>query len=259
MEVAERDPLQPLLHGHPLSALAADLAANPAVDLAALAAILGHTFRNAELAAEALTHRSALDGQPSLKVRFPNGNERLEFLGDRVLSLAMADFLLRRYPHEREGELARRHNAMVSAPTLAEVAESLGLGVYLSLGASEKSTEGVKPAILADAFEAVLGAIFLDAGFAIAAGVVERIFGSRLNAQVTAPRDPKTALQEWAQARRLPLPAYNEVGREGPAHAPIFVVEVMVKGQSPERGRAGSKREAERLAALALFERLDGT
>jgi ribonuclease-3 len=250
MEMAAGDSLQPLLPGDPLKPGDATLAA--------LAKGIGHAFARPELAAEALTHRSALDRQPALKAAFPNGNERLEFLGDRVLSLAMADLLLRHFPQEREGELARRHNALVSAGTLAEVAEAIGLGAQVVLGASEKG-KGVQPAILADALEALLGAIFLDAGFAIAAGVVERLFSDRLIAQETAPRDPKTELQEWAQARRLPLPKYREVGREGPVHAPVFVVDVVVKGQEPAQGLGGSKREAERLAAAALLYRLART
>ena len=245
--MAAGDPLQPLLPGHPLRPDDATLAA--------LAKGIGHAFARPQLAAEALTHRSALDRQPALKAAFPNGNERLEFLGDRVLSLAMANLLLRHFPHEREGELARRHNALVSAGTLVEVAEAIGLGQHVVLGASEKG-KGVKPAILADAFEALLGAIFLDAGFEAAAAVIERLFGDRLAAQRTAPRDPKTELQEWAQARRLPLPKYREVGREGPVHEPVFVVEVTVRGQDPAQGRGGAKREAERLAAAALLERL---
>ncbi len=245
--MAAGDPLQALLSGDPLKPADATLAA--------LAQGIGHAFARPELAAEALTHRSALDRQPALKAAFPKGNERLEFLGDRVLSLAMANLLLRHFPHEREGELARRHNALVSAGTLVEVAESIGLGVHVVRGASEKG-DGVKPAILADAFEALLGAVFLDAGFEVAAGVVERLFGDRLAAQHTAPRDPKTDLQEWAQARRLPLPKYREVGRDGPVHAPGFVVEVAVRGQEPAQGRGGTKREAERLAAAALLERL---
>jgi len=245
--MAAGDSLQSLLPGDPLTPSDATLAA--------LAKGIGHAFARPELAAEALTHRSALDRQPALKAAFPNGNERLEFLGDRVLSLAMADLLLRHFLQEREGELARRHNALVSAGTLLDVAEAIGIGPYVVLGASEKGEE-VKPAILADTLEALLGAIFLDAGFEIAAGVVERLFGDRLTAQRTAPRDPKTELQEWAQARRLPLPKYHEVGREGPVHAPVFVVDVAVKGQEPAQGRGGSKREAERLAAAALLERL---
>jgi ribonuclease-3 len=247
MEMAAGDTLQPLLPGDPLKPGDATLAA--------LAKGIGYAFARPELAAEALTHRSALDRQPALKAAFPNGNERLEFLGDRVLSLAMADLLLRHFPQEREGELARRHNALVSAGTLAEVAEAIGLGAHVVLGASEKG-KGIQPAILADTLEALLGAIFLDAGFALAAGVVERLFSDRLIAQETAPRDPKTELQEWAQARRLPLPKYREVDREGPVHAPVFVVDVAVKGQEPAQGRGGSKREAERLAAAALLDRL---
>ena len=246
--MAAGDPFQPLLHGDPL---------NSDVDLAALADGVGHAFARGELAAEALTHRSALDRQPELKAAFPHGNERLEFLGDRVLSLAMANLLLRRFPHEREGELARRHNVLVSAVTLSEMATQVGLGKHLRLGDSEQAAKGVKSAILADAFEALLGAIFLDAGFAVAAAVIERLFETRLSAQHTAPRDAKTGLQEWAQARRLPLPAYREVGREGPAHAPVFVVEVAVKGQETAQGRGGSKREAEQAAAQALFQRLE--
>jgi ribonuclease-3 len=255
--MATGDSLRPLLHGDPLTP--ADVGSPMSdVDLAALADGVGHRFARIELAAEALTHRSALDRQPALKAAFPNGNERLEFLGDRVLSLAMADLLLRHFPHEREGDLARRHAAMVRAGTLVEIAEKLGLGAHIRLSPSERATQGgaVKPTILADALEAVLGAIFIDAGFAAAAACIERLWRDRLDSRATAPRDAKTELQEWAQARRLPLPAYHEAGREGPPHAPVFVVDVTIKGHEPGRGRAGSKREAERLAAAALLERL---
>ncbi len=248
--MASGDTLEPLLHGNPLS--------STDVDLTALSKGVGHVFARAEYAAEALTHRSALDRRPELKAAFPNGNERLEFLGDRVLSLAMADLLLRRFPREREGELARRHAALVRAETLVEIATAIGLGEHLRLGDSERAQGlSVKPNILADALEALLGAIFLDAGLPAAAASVELLWGERLSSQAVAPRDPKTALQEWAQARRLPLPAYIEVDREGPPHAPVFVVDVSVKGQDPARGRGGSKREAERLAAMTLLERLD--
>jgi ribonuclease-3 len=243
-------PLQPLLHGDPLNATD--------VDLAALAGKIGHIFGRAELAAEALTHRGALDRRSDLKTAFPHGNERLEFLGDRVLSLAVADLLLRRFPQEHEGELARRHAALVRAETLVEIATTIGLGADIRLGESERGqSDGVRPTILADALEALLGAVFLDAGFAVSAACVERLWGDRLTSQGAAPRDPKTALQEWVQARRLPLPAYREVGREGPPHAPLFVVDVAIKGHEPAQARGGSKREAERLAAIALLERLN--
>lgn len=246
--MARGDPLQPLLHGDPLKP--------NDVDLEALAKGIGHVFARPELAAEALTHRSALDRQAELKVAFPHGNERLEFLGDRVLSLAMADLLLRRFPREREGGLARRHAALVRAETLVEIAEAIELGSLIRLGDSERAQKrGVQANILADALEALLGAIFLDAGFVVAADCIAALWGDRLARQEAVPRDPKTALQEWAQARRLPLPSYREVGREGPPHAPVFVVDVALKGHEPSRGRGGSKREAERLAAKALLER----
>jgi ribonuclease-3 len=247
MEMAASDSLQPLLPGDPLKPSDATLAA--------LAKGIGHAFVRPELAAAALTHRSALDRQPALKAAFPNGNERLEFLGDRVLSLAVADLLLKRFPQEREGELARRHASLVQAETLVEIAEETGLGAHLVLGASEQR-KPVRPAILADGFEALLGAIFLDAGFDVASTVIERLFNERLANQHTAPRDPKTELQEWAQAHGLPLPKYREIGREGAAHTPMFVVDVAVKGQESAQARGGSKREAERLAAAALLERL---
>ncbi len=243
--MASRDPLQPLLQGDPLKLTLPDTLPD-----------LGHDFARPELLVEALTHRSALDRQPDLKAAFPHGNERLEFLGDRVLSLAMADLLMRRFPHEHEGDLARRYSALVQASTLAEIAGAIGLGAALTLGDSERNEDSVRRTILADAMEAVLGALFLDAGFAVAAAVIERLWGERLSATLAAPRDAKTSLQEWAQARRLPLPSYREVGREGPAHAPVFVVDVSVKGHEPGLGRAGSKREAERLAAVARLERL---
>lgn len=250
--MAAGDPLEPLFHGDQLS--------STDVDLAALSKGLGHAFARAELAAEALTHRSALDRRPELKATFPNGNERLEFLGDRVLSLAMAELLLKRFPGEREGELARRHAALVRAETLVEIATSAGLAGHLRLGDSERAQgDKVKPNILADALEALLGAVLLDAGFAAAAACVQHLWGERVSEQVVVPRDPKTALQEWAQARRLPLPAYHEIEREGPPHAPIFVVDVALKGHDPARGRGGSKREAERLAATTMLERLERT
>ena len=247
--MAAGDPLQSLLHGNPLTAVEPDLKA--------LEGAVGHTFARPGLVAEALTHRSALDRQPALKATFPHGNERLEFLGDRVLSLAMADLLMRRFPDEREGDLARRHGALVRAGTLVEVAEAIGLAVYIRLGESERLSGAVKPTILADALEALLGAIYLDGGYEVAARCVERLWADRVSSGSAAPRDPKTALQEWAQARRLPLPAYREADREGPPHAPLFVVEVTVKGQAAARGRGGSKREAERLAALELLARLE--
>jgi len=250
--MATGDSFQPLFHGNPL--IPTD------VELAELSGGLGHDFAHPELVAEALTHRSALDRRAELKAAFPHGNERLEFLGDRVLSLVMADQLLRRFPREREGELARRHAALVRAETLVEIASAIRLGIHIRLGDSERAHgDVVKPTIMADALEALLGAVFLDAGYDAAATCVQRLWGERLSRQTAAPRDPKTALQEWAQARRLPLPAYREVDREGPPHSPVFVVDVTIKGHEPARGHGGSKREAERLAAMTLLDRLART
>jgi ribonuclease-3 len=253
--MASGNPLQPLLHGDPLKA--GPLKVGPLkegdVDLAALTGKLGHSFARVELAVEALTHRGTLDKRADLKAAYPHGNERLEFLGDRVLSLAMSDFLLRRFPNEREGQLARRHASLVSARTLGEIAEAIGLREQMiTWRGAPKAT----PAVLSDMLEALLGAVFLDAGFAAAAGIVERLWDERLGSQHPAPRPPKTQLQEWAQGRGLALPAYKQIGREGSEHEPVFLVEVKVGTQPAAQGRGQTKRDAESAAASALLEQL---
>lgn len=223
----------------------------------AFTASLGHTFANRDLLREALTHRSAVDRQRGRNIDLRHGNERLEFLGDRVLSLAVADLLIRRFPDESEGELARRHAALVRAETLAEVARAIELGARLTLADSEEATGGRhKPAILADACEAVIGALYRDGGLPAAAAFVERYWTPRIEHDPKPPRDPKTALQEWAQGRGLPLPSYREVGREGPPHAPQFIMEVVVRGRAPAQGGGKTKREAERAAAIAMLDAL---
>lgn len=244
--MAAGDPLQSLLHGDPLKP--------NDVDLAALAGKLGHAFTHVELAVEALTHRGTLDRRPDLKAAFPHGNERLEFLGDRVLSLAMADLLLRRFSHEREGQLARRHAALVSARTLGEIAQAIDLRDHLI---AYRGAPAATPAVLSDMLEALLGAVFLDAGFEAAAHVVERLWDTRLGSDNPAPRPPKTQLQEWAQGRGLALPAYRQVGREGSEHEPVFLVEVKVGGLSAAQGRGQTKRDAESAAASAMLEQLN--
>ena len=248
--MADGDPLESLLPGHPLTVeptKAGD------VDLTALAGRLGHSFARAELAVEALTHRGTLDKRRDLKAAYPHGNERLEFLGDRVLSLAMADLLLRRFPQEREGQLARRHAALVSAGTLGEIAQAIALTDHrIAFRGAPPAT----PAILADMMEALLGAIFLDAGFAAAASVIERLWGERLGSQHPAPRPSKTELQEWAQGRGLALPVYRVVGREGTEHEPLFLVEVTVGTLPPAQGRGPTKRAAESAAAGAMIQQL---
>ncbi len=223
--------------------------------LDALAKILGHRFERPELLTEALTHRSA--AQPQLH-RF--GYERLEFLGDRVLGLVIADLLLENFPDVPEGELARHLSGLVRHEALEAVASRLDLGRFLHLGEGEARTGGRENAgILADACEAIIGAIYLDGGLAAAQGFIHAFWQSLLDEPGTAARDPKTHLQEWAQGRKLPLPSYRVVEESGPAHDPMFTIEVTVKGELPARAEAGSKRRAEQDAARILLARIGGT
>jgi ribonuclease III len=211
---------------------------------------LGYRFADQALLREALTHSSAA-GRGRRAAR---SNERLEFLGDRVLGLVIADLLIRRFGKEGEGDLSRRHAALVCGATLAEVALELALGDCLVLARSEDDTGGRnKPATLADGLEALIGALFLDGGLAPAAAFIGRHFGPRLAAMRTPPQDPKTALQEWAQGRGLALPDYRVVEVAGPAHEPRFEVSVQVGDLPPERAVAGSKRAAEQAAAERLL------
>jgi ribonuclease-3 len=221
-----------------------------APETAAFAERLGYRFRNPALLLRALTHASiAGPARPS--------NERLEFLGDRVLGLVIADALFRADTAAAEGTLAPRLNALVRLETCAEVARGLGLGEALRLGRSEALTGGRrKEALLGDALEAVIAAVYLDGGFEAARAVVLRLWGDRIAQAPAVVRDAKSALQEWAQARGLPPPDYTEAARTGPDHAPVFTVRVtLATGESAE-GAAGSKRAAEQAAAAALRARL---
>lgn len=226
-----------------------------AADPAGLAGRLGHDFAQSELLARALTHPSAAQRQGDIDDSY----ERLEFLGDRVLGLIVADLLMARFPGEPEGALALRHTELVRRETLAEVAVEIGLDDYLRLAKGEEAAgERHNPALLANACEAVIGALYLDGGLEVAWSFVERLWGARLVAEAQPPQDAKTALQEWAQARALGLPKYREVGREGPAHEPHFTIEVVVGGQQPACGEGRSKRLAEQAAAARLLARLRG-
>jgi ribonuclease-3 len=211
---------------------------------------LGYHFSNNNLLTQALTHRSAAhDAAPS--------NERLEFLGDRVLGLVIASLLVTRFPDAEEGELSRRLTALVRRDALAMVARQIGLTEHLYLAPSDAKTGRENPGLLADACEAVIGAIFLDGGLGAARSFIEAAWAPVLNDSEGAVRDAKTRLQEWAQARGRPIPIYEVAEREGPAHAPKFVVVVRVAGESEVRGEGMSKRAAEQVAALALLERLE--
>ncbi len=219
-----------------------------------LAQKLDHRFARPELLDEALCHSSLAMTQPEETA----SNERLEFLGDRVLGVVVARLLFDRFVHEDEGALARRHAELVRKETLARVADLLDLGGHLRLARSEEETGGrTNPAILADACEAVIAAMFLDGGLEVAARFIERHWVPLMEEDLTPPKDAKTALQEWAQGRGMPLPDYREVGRDGPPHAPTFRIEVTLPGEEPGSAEGGSKRAAEQAAAQALLERLE--
>lgn len=219
-------------------------------DMRAFCARLGHEFRRPELLIRALTHAS-------LATATRRDNERLEFLGDRVLGLAIAGAVLRADEAAPEGKLAPRFNALVRKETCADVARFIGLGEVLKLGRSEQISGGRrKDALLGDAMEAVIAAIHLDAGYDAAEAVILRLWGERIRTVDTDARDPKTALQEWAQARGQQPPTYAETARDGPDHAPVFTVEVRLSDGTSEAASAGSKRQAEQAAARALLDRL---
>lgn len=212
---------------------------------------LEYRFKNQELLERALTHAS---------VRSTNAargdNERLEFIGDRVLGLAIAEALILAHPLAKEGELARLYNRHVRGHNCAMVGRAIGLGDHLILSDSEAENGGrKKETILADAMEAVLGAIFLDSGFDKASAVVKRLWLTDKDAAPQFGADPKSALQEWAQGRGLALPEYIEISRQGPDHAPRFMAEVRIAGRSPARGEGASKRAAEQAAATEFLQR----
>lgn len=212
-----------------------------------LAKSLGHVFADMTILAEATTHGSAAKGARNY--------ERLEFLGDRVLSLVVADMLLKRFPVEPEGDLARRHAALVRRETLAAIAVETGLGAHITLGKGEAESGGRNnPGILADVCESTIAALYLDGGLDVAARWITRHWSDRMTMPVEPPQDAKTALQEWAQGRGLPAPVYTVLSRVGPDHAPVFEVGTAVDGFAPARGEGPSKRIAEQNAAAVLLE-----
>ncbi len=210
-------------------------------------ALLGHNFGRPELLTEALTHRSAAGA------RGIGSNERLEFIGDRVVGLVVAEWLIERFPHEQEGALGPRLAALVSKPSLAGVAETNGLAALLNV-ANGEAKRGVREraTVLADALEAIIGALYLDAGLPAARDFIRRVMGDVVDRQFVPPKDPKTALQEWVLKRALALPEYLVEAQSGPSHAPKFVITVKV-GDAVARGEAGSKRAAEQAAAKNLL------
>ncbi|WP_294925952.1 ribonuclease III [uncultured Paracoccus sp.] len=222
-------------------------------DIRAFAARLGHDFARPELLIRALTHGSvASTTRPD--------NQRLEFLGDRVLGLTVAEALVMADPDASEGQLAPRYNALVRGETCAAIAREIGLGQVLKLGRSEMISGGRrKDALLADAMEAVLAAVYLDAGFQAARDTILRLWASRLANVEDDARDAKTALQEWAQAQGMKPPRYVQAGRSGPDHAPEFAIRVELDdGRHASAQGKGTKRSIEQLAAQALLKQLEG-
>ena len=219
---------------------------------------LGYQFRHVELLHQALTHPSVGQTGPAKKNRTGHRTtqyERLEFLGDRVLGLAIADLLFQTFGDEPEGYLARRHVALVRREALALVAVKIGLGEAINLSKGEESGGGrSNPSLLADACEAVIGAIYADAGYDVASRLVQHLWTPLMEQPITPPKDAKTALQEWAQGMGKALPLYRVLGQEGPAHEPVFKVEAVVEGLAPVIGSGSTKRAAEQHAAQSLLE-----
>jgi len=220
-------------------------------DLLAFQGRLGHQFRKPDLLLRAVTHASIGSAtRPD--------NQRLEFLGDRVLGLVMAEALLAADAEASEGQLAPRFNALVRKETCADVAREVGLGEVLKLGRGEMLTGGRrKEALLGDAMEAVIAAVYQDAGFAAAQATVLRLWGKRIAAVETDARDPKSLLQEWAQARGMPPPVYEEAGRSGADHALVFTIRVRLENGASAEATARPKRLAEQTAARMLLERME--
>ncbi|KMW60552.1 Ribonuclease III [Candidatus Rhodobacter oscarellae] len=221
-------------------------------EVQAFADRLGHRFERPALLLEALTH-------PSVSNTVRADNQRLEFLGDRVLGLVMAEALFSADQTASEGKLAPRYNALVRKETCADVARALDLGDVLRLGRSEMMSGGRrKEALLADAMEAVIAAVYLDAGFEAARKIVLRSWGDRTDRVEQDARDAKTALQEWAQGKGQQPPRYVLVDRSGPDHAPVFTIEARLQSGQSATAKAASKRQAEQAAAAELLTSVRG-
>ncbi len=211
---------------------------------------LGHRFADQALLVRALTHPS-VSADPSHR---GGDYERLEFLGDRVLGLVVAEMLFERFPEEAEGLLARRLAKLVGKDTLASVAEDLDLGNVMRFAMGEDEKQGrSNPGLLSDACEAVIAALYLDGGLPVAQAFIVQAWRQRIEEDREPPSDAKTELQEWAQGRGLPLPRYSEVDRQGPPHDPLFTISVEVEGKQPQTGTGRSKRAAEQDAAARLL------
>lgn len=213
-----------------------------------LCKILEVTFKDITLLRLAVTHASLANNTMSY--------ERLEFVGDRVLGLAMAELLYKRFPTEPEGDLARRHSQLVRSETLASIARKLNLGEHIRMASGEESTGGRdKDSLLSDALEAIVAAIYFDQGLSAAQDFVERNWEPYFNEPLLIPKDFKTTLQEAVQAKGFTVPVYETTDTKGPAHAPEFTIVVVVEGLGEAEGMGTSKRKAEQAAAEHFLEK----
>ena len=230
----------------------------PSVPVTELTTKLAHEFAHPDLLQAALTHPSLSGAKRGAKNGGASPYERLEFLGDRVLGLVIAEKLYELFPDSREGDLAKRHAALVNRDACREVALEIGLDKHLRLANNEEAGHETHKNLvtLSDAMEAVIGAMYLDGGLEVARAFIHRYWQKPAMHAEAAPDDPKTALQEWAQGHGLPLPSYKVLENSGPAHAPKFVVEVTVKGHTPAQAEGASKRAAEKAAAELLLKQV---
>lgn len=209
---------------------------------------ISHSFKDKSLIKTALTHSSKAA---------ENNYERLEFLGDRVLGLVVAQILFERFSDETEGGLAKRLAVLVQGETLAEIANSFDLGSYIIFSDAERDAGGaLNENILSDVFEAMIGALYLDAGFEKCRHLIEKFWGERFEQMRTPPQHPKTGVQEWAQGNGLPLPVYKIVGQQGPDHAPVFEIKLSVKGYPDAIAKGRSRQVAESEAARLFLEQI---
>ena len=211
--------------------------------------LLGYQFKNKDWAERALTHASA-----GAQINY----ERLEFLGDRVLGLVIANALFEQFPDEKEGALAKRLSALVRGETLADIGRDISIQNLIMMSDWEESHGGTdNDNVIADVMEALLGAMYQDGGLHPCEAFIRKNWASRMDTMIAPPQDPKTALQEWAQGRGLPVPVYTIENQDGPDHAPLFTISVTVEGQGSEAAKGPSRRHAEKQAARKLLKSLD--
>lgn len=209
---------------------------------------IGYSFKDEKLLRVALTHSSTGESE---------NYERMEFLGDRVLGLVIAELLFRRFPNEPEGDLAKRLASLVQGAMLANLSGRISLSSYIVFSDSERDAGGASnDNILADVYESLIGAIYLDSGFAPCRTLIETQWADVLDTMKKPPQHPKTSLQEWAQAQGLPLPSYEVVAQSGPDHAPVFDVRLLVKDYGSVTAQGRSRQEAEKLAAEEFLKNI---